>query len=194
MAERAVFLDRDGVVNDLVYSRKEGTVGSPLRSRDMRIFDYVGPAIKSIQSLGYKVILISNQPGVAKRQLSEGEFRRMRSKMLRELSGAKLDGEYYCMHHPSALIAKYRKNCDCRKPKPGLFFRAAREMNLDLKHSYYVGDSLVDVKAGRAAGVKSILVGHVTDFLSRMIEEEKAEPDYMVASLKEVPDLIRRLQ
>jgi D-glycero-D-manno-heptose 1,7-bisphosphate phosphatase len=194
LQEKAVFLDRDGVINDLIYFEKEGTIGSPLRAKDLRVFDYAASSIKSIQSLGYKVVLISNQPGVAKRQFSYEEFLKMKKKMHRELGKTKLDGEYYCLHHPSALISKYKKNCDCRKPKPGLFYQASREMNIDLSKSYYVGDSLVDVKAGRAAGVKTILVAHVTEFLNKMIEFEKAEPDYVVASLKDVPVLLQSVR
>ncbi len=188
-----MFLDRDGVINDLIYDPKEGTVGTPLRTRDLRVFDYAGTTIKSLQDLGYKVILISNQPGVAKRQLTYREFLKMQKKIQQELKGAKLDAEYYCMHHPSALILKYKKNCDCRKPKPGLFFMAAKDLKIDLERSYYIGDSLVDVKAGHAAGVKTILIAHITDFLTRIIESEKAEPDYVIPSLKDAPKLIESL-
>jgi histidinol-phosphate phosphatase family protein len=117
----------------------------------------------------------------------------MNGKIRKEIarSGSSLDAEYYCLHHPSALIRKYRVVCDCRKPRPGLLFRAAKENSLDLDRSYFVGDGLVDVKAGRNAGCRTILVGHLTTFLSKMMEVEDATPDYMVPSLKEVPDLLR---
>jgi len=191
---RAVFVDRDGVLNDLVYNEEEGQLGSPFSAKQLRIFPYVAESIQRIrQELGFKVIVISNQPGVAKRQFTCAELDRMKGKIRKELtrSGSSLDAEYYCLHHPSALIRKYRVVCDCRKPKPGLLFRAAKENSLDLKRSYFVGDGLVDVKAGKNAGCRTILVGHLTTFLSRMMEEEDATPDYMVPSLKEVPDLLR---
>ena len=195
MAEgRAVFVDRDGVLNDMVYNREEELIASPVSSRQLRVFPFAGEAIRRIRDeLGFKVIVISNQPGVAKRQFTLAELGRMNAKIRKELAskGARLDGEYYCLHHPEALIRKYRVVCDCRKPKPGLLLRAAKENDLDLAESYFVGDGLVDVKAGRSAGCKTILVGHMSTFLTRMIEQEKAEPDFMVPSLREVPDLVR---
>ncbi len=108
--------------------------------------------------------------------------------------GGTLDGEYYCLHHPDALVARYKEDCACRKPKPGLLLRAAREMRVEMEGSFFVGDALADVKAGRAAGCRTILLGHVTSFLAKMIEAEGAEPDYVVHSLREVPELLRSLQ
>ena len=191
---KAVFLDRDGVLNDLEYNPKEALIGSPLSVRQLRIAPYAGEAVKKIKALGYKAILVSNQPGVAKRQLSYSEFQRMNKRVREELSkhGGSLDGEYYCLHHPDALVKKYRVDCDCRKPKPGLILRAAKENDVDLASSYFVGDALVDVKAGRAAGVKTVLLGHVTTFLTRMVEKEDAEPDYILPSLRSVPALLER--
>lgn len=193
MQTRAIFLDRDGVLNDLVYNKQEGSIGSPFSAKEMRIFSFVPDSIKKIQQLGFRTIIISNQPGVAKRQFAYSEHVKMNSKLERELAkkGCKLDGTYYCLHHPSALIRKYKKNCDCRKPKPGLILEAAKDLDIDLKGSYFVGDSLGDVKAGKAVGCKTVLVGHVTDFLNRMIEKEKTEPDFMIPSLKEMPGLLQ---
>jgi D-glycero-D-manno-heptose 1,7-bisphosphate phosphatase len=192
---RAVFLDRDGVLNDLEFNRDEGTIGSPLSTKQLRVPPFAGQSIRMIKDLGFKVIVVSNQPGVAKRQLSYSEFKRMNAMVMKDLAkrGAAPDAEYYCLHHPHALLPKYRKDCDCRKPKPGLLILAAKENSVDLQRSFYVGDALDDVKAGRAAGCKTILLGHITTFLTEMIEREKAEPDYMLPSLKQVPELLRAL-
>jgi D-glycero-D-manno-heptose 1,7-bisphosphate phosphatase len=189
---KAVFLDRDGVINELVYNKEEGTIGGPLSAREMRVFPYAAQVIKSIQKLGYKVIVISNQPGVAKKQMTYSEFLRINKKMTRELIKANsfLDGEYYCMHHPYASISKYRVKCTCRKPKPGLIIKAAKEHDLDLNSSVMVGDGLVDVKAGRLAGCKTVLIAHMTEFLNDMIEKENARPDFLVASLGDVSSLL----
>jgi D-glycero-D-manno-heptose 1,7-bisphosphate phosphatase len=193
---KAVFLDRDGVLNDLKYDPEEGRIGSPMSARQLRIFPYTGESVRRIRKLGFKVILISNQPGVAKRQFTYSEFQKMSEKVREELSKheVSLDAEYYCLHHPHALVQKYRLVCDCRKPKPGLLLRAAKEHDLDLGNSFFVGDALVDVKAGRAAGCRTILLGHVTTFLSSMIEKEDARPDFVLPSLKQVPDLLRNLK
>ncbi len=196
-SRRAVFVDRDGVLNDLVYSKEEGRVLSPFSADETRVFPFVAAAVKEIRDeLGFKVIVISNQPGVSKRQFTLGELERMNAKVRRALAkgGTRLDGEYYCLHHPEALIRKYRAVCDCRKPKPGLLLRAAAENDLDLSRSYFVGDGLIDVEAGRRAGCKTILVGQMTTFLGSMMKKERSTPDYMVRSLKEVPALLRTLE
>jgi D-glycero-D-manno-heptose 1,7-bisphosphate phosphatase len=192
---RAVFLDRDGVLNDLEYDPEEGRTGSPLSAKRFRVFPYAGESVRRIKELGYKAILVSNQPGVAKRQLTHSELERMNGIVRDELAkhGGSLDAEYYCLHHPDALVKKYRLDCHCRKPRPGLLLRAAKENDVDLGRSFFVGDALVDVKAGRAAGCRTILRGHVTTFLSRMIEREDAKPDFMLPSLRQVPDLLRTL-
>lgn len=190
-----MFLDRDGVLNDLEYNPEEGQIGSPLSVAQLRVHPYAGEAVRRIKALGFLAILVSNQPGVAKRQLTFAEFERMNAAVRKELSktGGALDGEYYCLHHPDALVRKYRLDCDCRKPKPGLIVRAADENDVELAKSYFVGDALVDVKAGKAAGCKTILLGHVTSFLAEMIEREDARPDYVLPSLRQVPDLLRRV-
>jgi D-glycero-D-manno-heptose 1,7-bisphosphate phosphatase len=194
---RVLMVDRDGVLSDLVYNQEEGHIGSPIRADQLRVFPYTAPTLKRIKDeLGFKVIVISNQPGVAKRQFTYAELERMNGKIRKELDrvNCAFDGEYYCLHHPDALIAKYKVNCDCRKPKPGLILKAAKEHDIDLKKSFFIGDALIDVKAGKAAGCKTILVGHYTDFLNRMMKEEDAFPDHMIPSLKEAPKLLRSLE
>jgi len=192
----AVFLDRDGVLNELVFYKDQGRVSSPLSAKQLRVTPHAAEIVNSLHTLGAKIIVISNQPGVAKKQFSYSELLKMNEKIKKELAkgGAFLDAGYYCLHHPSALIKKYRKNCDCRKPKPGLLLRAAKEHDLDLKESFFVGDSLIDVKAGRSAGVRTVLVGTMTDLLNRVIEEEDARPDYIVGKFTDVAGLIRKVR
>jgi D-glycero-D-manno-heptose 1,7-bisphosphate phosphatase len=193
---RAVFVDRDGVLNDLVCDETEGRSSSPVSARQLRVFPFVAESVKKLKDMGYLVIVISNQPGVAKRQFTRAELRRMNAKIRRELAskGTSLDGEYYCLHSPDGLVKELRVSCDCRKPKPGLLLKAAKEKDIDLARSYFVGDGLIDVEAGRRVGCKTILVGHMTTFLSKMMEEWNATPDYMTHTLKDVPALISRLQ
>ncbi|MDG6904992.1 MAG: HAD family hydrolase [Nitrososphaerota archaeon] len=185
---RAIFIDRDGVINDLVYRDDEGHIGSPMSAKQLTVFPFAAETIKRIQAKGYLAIVVSNQPGVAKKQFTFAELQKMNQKIKRNLakSGVSLDGEYYCLHHPNALIKKYKVNCDCRKPKPGLLLRAAKERRINLKDSYFVGDAISDVKAGKAAGCRTVLIGNMTDLLNRVITQEKAEPDYLIGSLKDV--------
>lgn len=193
---RAVFVDRDGVLNDLVYDEEEGRSSSPVSARDLRVFPFVAESVRKLKGMGYLVIVISNQPGVAKRQFTQAELKRMAAKIGRELAskGTSLDGEYYCLHSPDGVVKELSISCDCRKPRPGLLLKAAKERNVDLSKSYFVGDGLIDVEAGKRAGCKTILVGHMTTFLSNMMEEWEATPDYMVHTLKDVPALLSRLQ
>ena len=193
---RAVLLDRDGVINDLVYDEKEGRSSSPVSARGLRVFPFTAEAVKKLKGMGFLVILVSNQPGVAKRQFTQAELKKMSSKIGRELrsKGTSLDAEYYCLHSPDGLVKELRVTCDCRKPKPGLLLKAAEEWDIDLAQSYFVGDGLIDVEAGKRAGCKTILVGHATTFLSKMMEEWNATPDYMVHTLKDVPALLSKLQ
>jgi D-glycero-D-manno-heptose 1,7-bisphosphate phosphatase len=192
---KAVFVDRDGVINDMVYDEEEGRVTSPVAARQLRVFPYVASVVKELRKSGFKVIVISNQPGVAKRQFTLAELEKMNRKIRANLKagGTHFDAEYYCLHHPEALIRKYRAVCDCRKPKPGLLLRAADEHRINLGESYFVGDALMDVEAGKRAGCKTILVGHLNTFLSGLIEERGVVPDYVVPSLKEVPGLLNKL-
>lgn len=188
---RAVLLDRDGVLNELVYY-KDAHVGSPITAKQLVVYPRAAEGVKKIHKKGYEAIVISNQPGVAKKQFSYAEFLRMNNKIKRALSrkGAFLDGEYYCLHSPKALIKKYKVECDCRKPKPGLLLMAAKEHNLDLKKSFFVGDALTDVQAGKAAGCKTVLIGQMTDLLNRMMKKHNAVPDFMIESLAEIGDIL----
>jgi D-glycero-D-manno-heptose 1,7-bisphosphate phosphatase len=189
---KAVFLDRDGVVNRLIYYREQGVIDSAFTAEQFRLFPGVSEAIKKFHEIGYKVILVSNQPGIAKGQMSEQTFEEIRSKMKEELAkdGAFLDGEYYCFHHPEAKADKFKENCECRKPKPGLLLQAAKEMDIDLPHSWMIGDGLTDVKAGKDAGAKTILVGRMKCELCRLMDEENARPDAVCPDLLEATKVI----
>ena len=192
---RAVLVDRDGVLNDLVYDKEEGRSSSPVSARQLRVFPFVAGSVKKLKDMGFLVIVISNQPGVAKRQFTRAELKRMDAKIATDLAskGTSLDGVYYCLHSPDGLVKELRVTCDCRKPKPGLLLKAAKERDIDLRRSFFVGDGLTDMEAGKEAGCKTILVGHMTTFLSRMMEERRVTPDYVVHTLKDVPALLAGL-
>jgi len=194
LSARAVFLDRDGVINELVYFPEIGIIDSPLNPDQFRLLPDVAKAIRALNELGFKVVVISNQPGIAKGKMNEKLFEEIRLKMKRELEskGAHLDAEYYCFHHPEAVKEEYRANCDCRKPKPGLLFRAASELGLDLSKSFCVGDSLTDVKAGKAAGCITILIGSRKCDICQFMDRENVHPDFIVDSLIKGVEIIRQ--
>jgi len=139
---------------------KKGIMDS---SEHFSLINGVGEAIKKLRENDYKVILVSNQPGIAKGLLSRDIFIKIRKRMNRILavSETRLDGEYYCLHHPEAVNPRLRTNCECRKPKPGLLLQASREMDIDLAQSWMVGDGITDIQAGKRASCRTILIGRM---------------------------------
>ena len=176
---RAVFLDRDGVINELVYHQEQEVIDSPFTPGQFKLIPGVTEAIKTLRNAGYLTILVSNQPGIAKGHMTKNYFELIRQKMNSELSidGAVLDGEYYCLHHPEAVVEKYRIVCDCHKPLPGLLFKAAMEKDIDLKRSWLIGDNLSDIQAGKAAGCQTILIGNMKCELCSLMSEKNVFPD-----------------
>jgi histidinol-phosphate phosphatase family protein len=191
---QAVFLDRDGVINKIAYFPELGLLDSPLNPRQFKLLPQVAEAIGVFNRLGFKVIVLSNQPAIAKRKMTMEAFERICRKMRNELGkkGARIDAEYYCFHHPSSKDAKYKVNCDCRKPKPGLFLRAAKDLGLDLSKCYAIGDSITDVKAGKSVGCRTFLVGYLKCDLCKLMEDKGVRPDVIVPSLFAASKIIEK--
>ncbi len=189
---KAVFLDRDGVVNELIYYQEIGIIDSPFTVEQFQLLPAVATAINAFHDMGYKVILASNQPGIAKGHMSEATFQKIKDKMKSDLAreGAFLDREYYCLHHPEAKVEKPRVNCECRKPRPGMLLQAAQEMNVDLSQSWMIGDGLTDIKAGKAAGVRTVLMGRMKCELCKLMDEDGARPDILCLNLLEASRMI----
>ncbi len=189
---KAVFLDRDGVINELIYYEEHGIIDSPFTAEQFRLLPGVGEAIKKLREVGYKLVLVSNQPGVAKGHMSEETFDKIRGKMKEELAKetAFLDGECYCLHHPEAKIDKLKANCECRKPKPGMLLQAAQDMDIDLSQSWMIGDGLTDIKAGKDAGCRTILLGRMKCELCHLMDEQDARPDAVWSNLLEAAEKI----
>jgi len=152
--QRAVFIDRDGTLND--------DPGFIRFAEDLHVFPFVGSAIKRLNDTEYRAVLITNQPVIARGEATFADLRRIHGKLDAELarSRAYLDAYYVCPHHPDSgfpgEVKELKVACDCRKPKPGLVLRAARDMNIDLSRSWFVGDSTSDFGAAALAGVRSI--------------------------------------
>lgn len=191
---KAVFIDRDGTINEIIYYQNLGIIDSPFTVEQFKLLPRVGETIKILNQSEFKIILVSNQPGVAKGHFSKEVFEKMREKMRNELAkeGAFLDAEYYCLHHPEAKNEKYKKNCECRKPKPGLLLKATKDLNIDLAKSWMVGDSLTDIEPGKSAGCKTILIGKMKCDLCRLMDEKNIRPDYIVKDLYMAKDVIMK--
>ena len=157
----AVFLDKDGtLIEDVPYNVDPALI---------RPRAGVGSALARLQAAGYRLIVISNQSGVARGLFPEAALAAVERHLAALLAdaGVRLDGFYYCPHHPEGSVPAYAVACACRKPQPGLLLRAAQEREIDLNRSWFVGDILHDVEAGRRAGCRTILldVGNETEWL-----------------------------
>ncbi|MCK4364988.1 MAG: HAD family hydrolase [Thermoplasmatales archaeon] len=185
MTNKAVFLDRDGVINEIVYHREMGILDSPANPDEIKLLPDVGKAINKFKNLGFKVIIISNQPGIAKDKFTIDAFEKMKEKVRDELKKqeASVDGEYYCLHHPDGKNIDYKIICECRKPKPGLILQAAKEQDIDLSSSWMIGDGVNDIQAGQTAGCKTILLGRMKCDLCELLEVEGAKPDFIAPNL-----------
>jgi D-glycero-D-manno-heptose 1,7-bisphosphate phosphatase len=195
-SRRAVFLDRDGVINRMVYHDEFGLVDSPANPDELELLTGVGEAVRLINEVGLLAIVVSNQPGIAKGKYTAQLLEAMDEKVKTELAkaGAHLDGVYYCLHHPEAINEGYRLDCGCRKPKPGLLFEAGQDFDIDLEHSYVIGDGLTDIQAGKAAGCKTIFLGQWKCYTCRFMEDRGAKPDFIASDLFEAVGLIQRLE
>jgi len=190
MLNRAIFLDRDGVINDLSDPKKFIT-----KIDQVKILNRVDKAIKIFNSLGFKTIIITNQPQVARGMCNEKDIEIVNKHITDSLErkGAKIDGVFYCPHHPEKRgdipkkAMKYRIVCRCRKPNTLMIEQATKKFNLDVENSYMIGDTTSDIKTGKNARCKTILVktglgGHDQKF--------DVEPDYTFSSLLEAAKFI----
>ncbi len=190
---KAVFLDRDGVINELIYHCEAGIIDSPFTVDQIRLFPDVGKAITLFHDLGYFVVIVSNQPGMAKHHFTSGTFDEMKEKIHQELKKqqATIDAEYYCIHHPEATNETYKSMCTCRKPKPGLLIQAAEEHHIDLKRSWMIGDSLTDIQAGVAASCHTILIGRMKCDLCNRMDDLGVKPDHIAPNLYKASKIIQ---
>lgn len=192
---KAVFLDRDGVINERVHHQEWGIIDSPFTIEQFHLLPGVGEAIRNLREIRCKVILVSNQPGVAKGHMSWDTFEDIRDKMKEELlrEQAYIDREYYCFHHPEAKVDSLRVDCECRKPKPGMLFQAARDLGVDLSQSWLIGDNITDIQTGENAGCLTIFLGKVKGEVGKMMEEKNVMPNLICQELAEASRIIIRL-
>jgi D,D-heptose 1,7-bisphosphate phosphatase len=182
MASKAVFLDKDGtLIEDVPFNVDPDRI---------RLSDRALEALSLLRHLDYRLIVVTNQSGVARGLFPEGALVDVENK-LRELlapAGVILSGFYYCPHHPQGTIKEYAVECVCRKPQAGMLCQAATEHDLDLSASWLVGDILNDIEAGNRVGCRTILVNnnHETEWNLSPIRQ----PDFMVSTLLEAADVI----
>lgn len=177
---RAVFLDRDGVIN----ADRDDYVKS---TNELRVYPFAPAAIRLLNDAGWPVFVVSNQQGVAKGIIAEDDLLAIQREIMRQVeeAGGRITGFYYCRHLAS-------EGCSCRKPQPGLILQAAREHSIDLAESVMVGDTERDIAAGQSAGCRTILV--LTGKLTRADAGSMiGKPDFVADTLAEAAEFIVRI-
>ena len=166
-------MDRDGTITE-----EMGYLKDP---KKLKLISHSAEAIRLLNKKGILAIMVSNQSGVAQGYFTEKTVKETQKKLEELLAekGAYLNGIYYCPHHPKFGPPKYKKNCNCRKPKPGMLLKAVKRFNLDLKKGYVIGDKIEDMELAKKVGAKGILV--LTGYGQK--SREKIRPDYIARDL-----------
>lgn len=190
---KAALLDRDGVINALVYHQDAGVIDAPFARSQFKLLPRVPEAIRFLNAIGLRVAVVSNQPGIAKGHLKAGILKAFERKMLSQIhsKGGCIDGIFYCLHHPEAKLRKLRQRCHCRKPETGLLEQAAAELQVSLKECYMIGDGIPDLLAGARAGCRTIFIGRWKCEICQFTEAPHVRPAFVAKDLWEAAQLIR---
>ena len=166
MKDKFVFLDRDGVLNvdvDYLY-----------RIEDFRWIDGAPEALAYLNKLGYRLVVVTNQSGIARGYYTVADMEKLHEHMQQELQayGAKIEKFYYCPHHKEGKLPEYTCECNCRKPKPGMLLQAYEDFPVDVEQSFLIGDGKRDVEAAEAAGLRGYLFqgGSLLDFVKNIVK------------------------
>lgn len=189
----AVFLDRDGTLNEAVPDIDSGMPESPLRTEDVRLLPGAGAAASSLAQAGYTLICVSNQPAAAKGKVSLPELLAVHELVLEllEREGVRLRASLLCPHHPDGVVPELSGPCECRKPAPGMLTLAAARLGLVAGESWMIGDTDSDVGAGRAAGCSTALIEYPDTAHKR---SGQAAPSVLAPSLKDVAERVLELR
>jgi len=186
---RAAFVDRDGTINELVPDPQTGHSESPLRVEDVALIPGAAGALRRLAAGGWLLVGVSNQPAAAKGTARRDQLAEVQARVLELLAadGARLDGFRICPHHPAGVVPGLSGRCDCRKPAPGMLIDAARELDIDLKRSWMIGDTDSDVLAGAAAGCRTVLIEQEASSHKR---KGTARPDAVMPDLRAAAALL----
>jgi len=185
MKKKAVFLDRDGTINE--------DVGYPNSFSQISIYPYSYEAVRKINLAGLLAVITTNQSGIGRGLLTESNLHHIHEEIKAAFSkqGAFFDGIYYCPHYEHSTNSLYRKNCSCRKPNPGMALQAASDLNIDLRNSYMVGDKVEDILFGLSFKAVPILV--LTGFGKKSLpelEQKGIQPGFVAKNLLDAANWI----
>lgn len=192
--KRAVFLDRDGVITKMVL-QKNGIYDSPQAINQVNLVEGITEVVNLLNKKNIPVIEITNQPGVALGKTSWKDLEEIERKahLLLGQKRASINKIYRCFHHPKSQDIKLKIICNCRKPKPGLLFKAAKELNLDLNNSFFIGDNATDMEAGKATGCSTILFFHPFDLAEKREVKKASRYDFITYSHQETISILMKV-
>jgi D-glycero-D-manno-heptose 1,7-bisphosphate phosphatase len=187
---RAVFLDRDGVINKLVYNVRTKEFESPHFVKDLKLIPDIIRQLKKLKSMGYLLFIISNQPSYAKGKTSLKNIKAIHEKLHNRFvrEGIEFTEYYYCYHHPEGIVRDYSGKCECRKPSPYFLLSAKEKYMIDMENSWFIGDQDIDVFCGQAGNVRTILIENAHS----KKKSGKSSPDFQVHSMKEAVMIISK--
>lgn len=185
---KAIFFDRDGVINQLALNPETGESESPHSVEDFTMMPGTIPALKKASSAGYLLFIVSNQPSFAKGKTTMENIKAIHDKLHRELdsNGIRFSEYYYCYHHPDGIVPEYAGPCECRKPGQKNMEHARKKYDLDMVNSWFVGDQDMDIECGKKAGTKTVLVLNELSSAKR----GKTVPDHSVRNISEAVGII----
>ena len=186
--KRAVFLDRDGVINELVINHQTNDYEPPQVPEDLILFPYTLEILHILQETKFELILVSNQPDYAKGKTTLENLKKVHLKLDRILKseGIQFREYYYCYHHPQGKVPEYSFECKCRKPKPFFILEGAKHYSLDLSNSWMIGDRDSDIECGKGAGTKTIIIENPQTSKYR----GSSQADFTAANLKDALQII----
>lgn len=184
MTNKAIFLDRDDTIIE-----DAGYISDP---EQVKLIKGVPKALAQLREIGFKLVVVTNQSGVARGIFAEKALGEIHNRLRQLLSKeyVQLDNIYYCPYHPEGIVPKYRKESDLRKPSPGMLLVAAEEMDIDLDNSWMIGNSSRDIEAGLQAGCKTILLDNSTERIT--FKRGEAKPDFRAVNMKEAVNIIKQ--
>lgn len=185
----AVFVDRDGVLDELVPRPVSGDLESPLDPEQVVLMPGVAPALRHLRNSGYAIVQVSNQPAAALGDAGIEQIEGVQARFLELLdsAGAAPDAFRICLHHPDGVVPGLARVCECRKPAPGMLLDAAAELDVDLRASWMIGDIDTDILAGAAAGCRTIMIENPA---SKQRRNGGARPDAVVNDLATAVELV----
>lgn len=183
--KRALFLDRDGVLDELVFYESSNEWEGPRQLADLVMIDGVSAPLQRFVDAGWLLVIITNQPSFAKGKTSMDDLNKVHDVVVRSLD-APIARSYLCFHHPEAIVSELRVKCECRKPGTQSLRDAARELDIDLAGSWMIGDQDSDLLCGRAAGCKVALLENPRSANKR----GAIDPDLRVRELNELADAV----